>query len=725
MPIPVTSLDDRSFDDLVAEARARLQRHVPELTQIAEGDPAYALTDLMAWMAETVIYRANLIPERQRQAFLNLLQIPLRPATPATGLVCVDAKPWRKRLDLPKVLASESVIEAGKIKFTTQGEVQATPLQMHVMIKERMDEALLKQLGISSAQLQEMYNTPVASFRPRTLSVGVDPLDLGASLDKKLYLLLAIPKPELAKKADALRDDLAGKIINIGLAPLLNIPADVAGQTARRELKWELAWQQSASGEAKYIPLEVVDDNSRGGRETGVVRLRMPRSPDVLKSELVADPKMAGFGNRTPEPPAEVAPEQVLFWIRLSAPDEPNLQLGWIGLNAVNVVGQGVVRDQMLGTGTGYPEQSFTLPDTQVDASELQIEVSEHGRFEQWQQVMHFGDSNEHSMVYVFDAATGLVQFGDGIRGKRPPALSRIRAAYYRHGGGSEGNLPADSLKKLAGNSTLYELRHEWPTSGGIDGESIAEAERRIPAHLSHRNRAVTADDFAELAQSNPVNPVARAQTVPGLLPGASVATARSDVLGVVSVFVLPPASPALAAAPRPNKGLLRDVYDYLDQRKLIGTELYVLSPQFVPVALTLSVRVIDPAREQETLNEINTALLNYLWALAPGGPDGSGWALGRDIAINELSAVVARVPGVLSVNGVRLFHQGENKKWSETKQTLALKRFHLPELMEVLSVAGDSDPDVPGIASDSPDSGSTTDDGSTPVPAPVIPDLC
>ena len=723
MPIPVTSLDDRSFDDLVAEARARLQRHLPELSHIAEGDPAYAITDLMAWMAETVIYRANLIPERQRQAFLNLLQLPLRPATPAMGLVCVDAKPWRKRLDLPKLLASESAIEAGAVKFTTIGEVQATPLQMHPMIKEKMDDTLLKQLGISSAHLQEIYNTRVASFRPRTLTPGNDPIDLSGSLDGKLYLLISILKAELADHADTLRNELAGSTINIGLAPLVDIPAELQGSTSMRVLNWEIAWQAKAGDSTSYFPLEVVDDSSLGGRQAGVVRLRLPRSKKVLKSEFPSDPKQAGFGNRPPEPPAEISPEQVLFWLRLSAPEEPQLQLGWMGLNAVEVIGQGVVRDQVLGAGTGAPEQRVSLPDQQVDASSLQIEVSELGRYVAWQQVDHFADSGQDSKVYLFDAASGTVQFGDGIRGRRPPAHSRIRSAYYRHGGGSGGNLPAGSLKQLAGGSTHYQLRHEWPTKGGVDAETVAEAERRIPAHLGHRNRAVTRDDFAELARSNPVNPVARAQAVPGLLPGASISAARMDVPGVVSVFVLPPAPPALAAAPRPNAGLLRDVYDYLDQRKLAGTELYVLSPQFVPVALSVSVRVIDPARERETLNATNDALTYYLWALQPGGPDGTGWALGRDIAVNELMAVVARVPGVLAVNGIRLFRKDEaSSQWGEIKQELALKRFQLPELMALDSRSGDDAPGIPAIAD--PNSGDSTD-GITPVPVPVIPDLC
>jgi len=91
MPLPITLLDDRRFDDLVKEARQRLVSQMPDLQQLVEGDPLYAITDLMAWMTETIIYRANLIPERQRQAFLNLLQIPMRPAIAARGLVSINS----------------------------------------------------------------------------------------------------------------------------------------------------------------------------------------------------------------------------------------------------------------------------------------------------------------------------------------------------------------------------------------------------------------------------------------------------------------------------------------------------------------------------------------------------------------------------------------------------------------------------------------------------------
>src|SRR5258706_14300090 len=89
MPIRPPSLDDRSFDDLVAELVARIPAHTPEWTNPRPGDPGRTLIELFAWLGDALLYRANLIPERQRLAFLRLLGKPLRPAEPARGVVSV------------------------------------------------------------------------------------------------------------------------------------------------------------------------------------------------------------------------------------------------------------------------------------------------------------------------------------------------------------------------------------------------------------------------------------------------------------------------------------------------------------------------------------------------------------------------------------------------------------------------------------------------------------
>jgi predicted phage baseplate assembly protein len=90
MPILPPSLDDRRFDDLVEDLIARIPAHTPEWTNPRLGDPGRTLIELFAWLGDTLLYRANLIPERQRLVFLKLLGIGLRPARPATGIVSLS-----------------------------------------------------------------------------------------------------------------------------------------------------------------------------------------------------------------------------------------------------------------------------------------------------------------------------------------------------------------------------------------------------------------------------------------------------------------------------------------------------------------------------------------------------------------------------------------------------------------------------------------------------------
>ena len=66
MPIRPPVLDDRNYDSFVEELIARIPGHTPEWTHVAPGDPGLTLIELFSWMADALLYRVNLIPERQR-----------------------------------------------------------------------------------------------------------------------------------------------------------------------------------------------------------------------------------------------------------------------------------------------------------------------------------------------------------------------------------------------------------------------------------------------------------------------------------------------------------------------------------------------------------------------------------------------------------------------------------------------------------------------------------
>ncbi|MDY6919740.1 MAG: putative baseplate assembly protein [Pseudomonadota bacterium] len=726
MPLPVPNLDDRRFDDLVEEAGARLAAHLPELTRIAPGDPVHSLIDLFAWYTETILYRANLIPERQRRVFLNLLQIPVRPARPARGVVCVDAGPTS--VSLPPLLKEGSQFRGGKQALTGLGELQPTCLSLQVLSKRILTIDDLEALNLTLQDLHEQYGlrrgqTP-QPFQPRRFEIGREVLNLERSLDQSLYLACIAPK-QLDSHLDLLRENLAGIRLNIALAPADELEAERVSDLESRTLLWELV-AAGPDGEPRFLPLEVMADTSLGGRQTGVVRLRLPKNASLFADFANADPMFDGSKQYPPALEDAVEASRVALWIRLRCPDEPGLALGYLGLNGVEVVAQGLRRDTVVGLGTGLPDQVVALPDQQIDGATLQLQVEEEGAWVDWQGVDFLAGQGPSARVYRLNADAGYVYFGDGLeQGRRPPRGARIRIAEYRYGGGIAGNLPAGDIKEIVDASPRFKLRHEWPLQGGRDGETVAQAEQRIPQFLTHRNRAVTATDFQVLCRNNPLNPVARAEVMPGFLPGATLAAAQEEIPGVVSVFVLPPAEVGIGNWPKPTRGLLKDVFQYLLQRIQVGTELYVLSPQFLPLAVSVVVQVRDPQTEQETLNAVRAVITEYLWPLTGGGADGTGWPLAQPVQANELLTQAARVAGVRAVNGVALFrHNDAGWQRLPEAEAFSLAAYQLPELMGVrVAVGGPEDtPQLPqGIG---PLQGAAKDSGDG-IPVPVIPEVC
>jgi predicted phage baseplate assembly protein len=114
--IPSPKLDDREFDDIVAEALRLIPRYAPEWTNHNPSDPGITLVELAAWMTDLILYRLNRVPEKNYVAFLNLLGIKLKAPQAARALLrfsLVDG-------------ASRQVVPAGTQVSTPQGSDEDT-----------------------------------------------------------------------------------------------------------------------------------------------------------------------------------------------------------------------------------------------------------------------------------------------------------------------------------------------------------------------------------------------------------------------------------------------------------------------------------------------------------------------------------------------------------------------------------------------------------------------
>ena len=87
----IPTIDDRSFDSLLAEVRTRIARYTPEWTPVwtdhNDNDPGITMVQVFAWLAEILTYRMSKTPELNYIKFLQLLGIELNAAESAQAEV--------------------------------------------------------------------------------------------------------------------------------------------------------------------------------------------------------------------------------------------------------------------------------------------------------------------------------------------------------------------------------------------------------------------------------------------------------------------------------------------------------------------------------------------------------------------------------------------------------------------------------------------------------------
>ena len=751
MPITPPSLSDRSYEDLVAELLRRIPAHTPEYTHPVAGDPGRTLIELFAWLADTVLYRANLIPERQRLAFLRLLGIPLRPARPARGLVALSID---DDAFVDAVTLKPQAIIDGPVPFETEHGVTVLPVTAEAYIKRplTLDEA--DSLGSVVDGLRSIYSLSEDATPYVTTPVFQDDrgqpqgLDLATeTVDHSLWLALMAPSKDLTQ---TVRRTLgsptptgSGRLLSVGVSPRVAVPALFEEIGPRGEIPhvWEVTGVTSV-GETRFRRLDSVADadTTSGLRRQGVQRLVLPLvdfdaglAPGEVRwieapGNDVRDHLDAGVGERPPRLDDQDRAARLVTWVRLRPTDAAtDINLSWCGVNAVEIDQRSTVSARIVAVSDGAPDQVVQLPGTSVDPDTLELQVDEENvGFRAWTLVDDLAFAAQAQDAFELDAEAGTVRFGDGVRGRIPPAGRRIRVATVRSGGGAAGNLPAGvltklkSAKRLDGSSVLppFKAVQPVPAQGGEDAETLAEAERRIPSRLRHRDRAVTEHDYHEVASETPGVRLGRVEVLEQFKPHQR----RQNVPGVVSVIALPFREGTQPPAPRPDRPTLERVHAHLDQRRPLSTELYVIGCEYVPLGLGVGVQLRDGFARDAVLQQVSASLHDYLWPLAPGGLEGEGWALGRTVSDREMETTVARTKGVLEVAGVSLF-QKRGEAWEAVAQSggggvarLRLEAWQLPELLSVVVVEGDAPTDLSGVPN--PFAG----DG---IPIPVVPEVC
>jgi hypothetical protein len=307
--------------------------------------------------------------------------------------------------------------------------------------------------------------------------------------------------------------------------------------------------------------------------------------------------------------------------------------------------------NEVLGTGSGAPNQGFTLkrkplttlPVDDGVAPELELLVGK----QPWRRVDGWPGQGPTSRVFVVSTdATGaaLVSFGDGQRGACPASGADITAS-YRWGAGSGGALAPDQLRLVRTRPLGINAiaRNPLPSVGAVDAESDDDLRPRIPASVLTLGRVVSRSDFAAFARAFPG--VARAST-------RSVWNGHAHLLAVTVATTDEANGWALAE----DGPLARALGRAIQSAHASGMAVQLVSPELRWFVVRATLWIDAAAGDAEDVSAAARAVL----------VDAFGFArreLAQRVALSEVIGVLAAVDGVRNARVDELRRDGQPGK--------------------------------------------------------------
>jgi hypothetical protein len=300
------------------------------------------------------------------------------------------------------------------------------------------------------------------------------------------------------------------------------------------------------------------------------------------------------------------------------------------------------VRETELPSGE---EQAAIRQEEGDDAIDVVLDAAGQPReiWVRWHEVPDFYGSGPRDRHYVIDHLTGELRFGDGANGLVPPrGTGNLRLARYQTGGGSRGNRAAGAVAQLKTTVPYVEkASNPEAAAGGAEAETTDALLERMPRTLRHRDRAVTTEDYEDLALLATPE-VARSLCVP-LCDLSADPLGAVAVPGTVSVIVVPRGD---EAKPLPTMELLARVEDFLIARAVATATPAIVGPLYLRVDVRAEIAVSSPDGASAVESAVRARLDAFLHPLT-GGLDGSGWDFGRAPHRSDLFALLESVPGV------------------------------------------------------------------------------
>jgi hypothetical protein len=273
--------------------------------------------------------------------------------------------------------------------------------------------------------------------------------------------------------------------------------------------------------------------------------------------------------------------------------------------------------------------------------STILVEVEIGGVQDPWNEVIslvHSDDSAEegdHFVVETDELQRSTLRFGNGVNGQLLPTDAIVHCA-YQAGQGGNGNVGVEALTQFQPLSgvladSIVRLWNPFDVIDGRDPEPVDKILRNAPeAYRARQLRAITLADYVKRAEE---------------VPGVARAVARYAWTGswrTVRIVLDPEGT--LEVAPE----LRLAVAAHLEAVRLIGEDLELRGPRFVPLVIEVSL-CVSPEYWPEDLRFVleQEFSAGYTPAGRPGLFHPDLWTFGQPLHRSQLAGRIHSVTGV------------------------------------------------------------------------------
>lgn len=639
MGVDVPDLDDRTYDELLADVRKQLPVADEDWTDHNAHDPGITILELLAWLSESYQYQLDQIENRHRRKYAQLLDVTPDPPHTATATVRVR----------PSATVAGETVPAGTRLVADDDRTEHAFRTTHATTLT----------GASVAKV--IADTPGGRTdqTPAARSGGTYFHAFGETAPAGSILYLGFD-------GDPLADPTAPLSLHVDFHDEgLPAPAAHGDEPVEFDPSVELAWEYCTDYRAwewtsEWDPFEVLEDTTNTLYRSGMVTLAHPgldrwegvdpHTPGVLE----AGPDYAWIRIRLRKPGYEIPPR--FDRIRTNViPVEHRVMGGPVRLRRADGAAETSAR----------PHQRFEFDREPI----LDATVTVSG--ETWSRVDDFDASGPDDRHFVLHHSRGEVEFGDNVRGAVPGAGQAVRATEFTYGGGTAGNVPANSEWWFAPvEETEPESAPSWAAppavreaavdslgaaTGGRTAENVDDALGRLRQDLERPYRAVTADDCEYVALHTPGLRFGRAKAIVTDEDG----TGSPDCVDHDAVrVVVAPFSPRAVDRPTPSEGFLEAVRCHLERHRLLTDRVTATAPTYVDIGVRVEVELAEGYVPERRREAVVTALDEFLSPLRGFG--GEGWPFGRPVYYSELYERVGDVEGIDCVTDVDVDARGD-----------------------------------------------------------------